>query len=926
MIILGHSYYKRFYRLVAAAVAVMTAILTGSLVLGDSVRESLVERVYERLGNTETIIFAGNGFLEHSVLDGKRLTDAKGYLLVDGFVSVDGKMIPVTVWGTDSDGIDKGEITVNEQFANTVMDNGMVVLHLPSNNLVGTGSLFVSKNYATQLRLRIKGIKGKQEGGNILLRHEQMRPLNVFINRRDLAEALEIGDKINVILSPTRISSNDFKNVWMPRHSGLHLTDSIVSVDRLFLPQSVVNNLNPSARFLAYFVNSIGNIPYSFVTATSLLNADETILSDYTAERLNAQIGDTVTMDYYVSHGALKHLETRTHRFRVKEIVPISFFQQQSKLITADFPGLSGVSKCTDWESDLPIDMSRISKEDEAYWEHFRQLPKALVSYDAMVADWSGPFGVATKAVVRHEQLNNLSYSDFGVSIVHPREDAILAAQNGTDFGSLFLALGIFIMIAAILLMQSPLSEMYQLRYKEIQLYSMLGFSNSQIFKMLFIEALPVVLTAAPVGVMFGFAYASLILWLLAGPWSGATHTDGFNLYLNLLTVIISFFIALILAIVVLSLVVRRAFRQNRQKSSKPQNTSFLRASLYYYRHQHRLSFWTIALGIFVVFSVGLNRPDFSHSSQKATGGYQFYGECRFPIQYDMNTTTGRHHLHLDGIPVNNHFLQIPKHTENEASCLNLNKVEMPSVLGMSLKDMVCFGIDTLSMKKLDVVPVAIDEESLLWSMMKEVGDTIVYHTGNGTIVPAVIAASYPTGIFHGNAIMPIDYYQKLWPDEMGTRVLLGNTSDITIPLSDYGITVMPTSDRLRLFFEVTDAYLSIFMSLGGLGMLLGLVSLMIVIRKNLAARREEIHIYRSLGYPKATIVRHLRKEQAIIPLLAILAGAICSLFSIITNVGGAGRTTWYTAISLFIFILLTVMVIIHLSINSKTIQQCETN
>ena len=57
--------------------------------------------------------------------------------------------------------------------------------------------------------------------------------------------------------------------------------------------------------------------------------------------------------------------------------------------------------------------------------------------------------------------------------------------------------------------------------------------------------------------------------------------------------------------------------------------------------------------------------------------------------------------------------------------------------------------------------------------MMKKVGDTLSYHASDGRKVNVVIAAEYPTGIFHGNAIMPIDCFRQLWPDEMGSRVVL---------------------------------------------------------------------------------------------------------------------------------------------------------
>ena len=995
----SRSYYKKFYRLVAVAIAVMTAVLTGSLVLGDSVRGSLMERVSERLGNSETIIQTGTGFLSDSILNNEILSDAKGYLLSEGFISSEGKMIPVMVWGTDNDSLNYDEATLNPQLSTLISNPSTltpnpIILHLPSNNLVGSGSLFISQSHATQLRLTVKGIKSAQDGGNILLHNEQVRPLNVFINRQQLAEALGVKGKVNVILSPNNITSDTFYGVWRPEDSGLQFnSDSIVGIDRVFLPHSVVETLNPSTRYLAYFVNSLGTIPYSFVTATDRLKGNETILTDYAAQRMNAHVGDSVTMEYYVSQGGLKKLLTRSHRFRVSGIVPINEFQKQADMITADFPGLSGVKRCTDWNSDLPIDMSRITKADEDYWTAYRQTPKALVSLDAVGKDWIGSYGVATKVMCDTARMKLLTPQSFGIAVVHPRIAAFDAAQNGTDFGTLFLALGFFIIVAAILLMQNPLSEMYQLRRPEIQLLNALGFSKRQVFRRLFSEAVPVVLVSAPIGVLLGYAYAAVILQLLAGPWSGVVHTDGFAIHANIMTVVLSFILSVILAFVVLALTVRgsqkskgesqkakvkgqRSKVEGQSRDFKLSIIDYQLSIIKYFRHQHRLSFITLALGVLTVFAVGVNRPDFSHSSESATGGYQYYGESRIPLHYDLNTAAGRHHLHLDNLPSNLRFLQLPKHTEDEASCMNLNHVENPSVFGMSLEDMKSFGINISEVEgvkyKVDsvkwnckadelankeeskcTIPIVVDSEALLWSMMKKVGDTLTYHASDGRKVNVVIAAEYPTGIFHGNAIMPLDCFRQLWPDEMGSRVVLVkeegqkskgesqrskvessnpsplNTklstlnSTLTTSLSDYGFTLIPSVERLLHFFEVTDTYLRIFLSLGLLGLMLGLVSLLIVIRKNLVARSEEIRLYHALGFPTGTIVRMFRCEQLIVPLLAILTGAgVCLLISVLLP-------TFSFSLSTFLLCLLPIIVftciIIYISITTKTIRQCET-
>jgi putative ABC transport system permease protein len=258
----------------------------------------------------------------------------------------------------------------------------------------------------------------------------------------------------------------------------------------------------------------------------------------------------------------------------------------------------------------------------------------------------------------------------------------------------------------------------------------------------------------------------------------------------------------------------------------------------------------------------------------------------------------------------------------------------------MNTGDMGHFGIDTTRFRNHAVPSVAIDDEALLWSMMKKAGDTLAYTSTDGREMKVVIATSYPTGVLHGHAIMPMEQFRSIWPGETGSKVILVRTGDeshvtkddgsesmavatlLSSALGDYGMTVTSTADRLRRFFEVTDAYLSIFMSLGGIGLLLGLASLFIVIRKNMAARREETRLYKTLGFSTASIVGMFRREQSIVPLYAILTGTTGSLISISANARGVPPSIWLFALALLLLLIFTTMVIIQISINKKTIQK----
>ena len=1011
----SRKHYRRFYRLVSLAVILMTAVLTGSLLLGDSVRGTLVQRVGERLGKTETIITSGTGFMSDALLQHPSLNEPQGYLLMDGFVAIDKKLLPVYVWGTDADSISPGEVVINEPLHAKLGGMENLVLHLPSHNMVPSGSLFVTKSYATQMRAHVAGMKSMEEGGNLLLRNEQTLPLNVFVNRKELAEIMELEGKINLICSEEIISEKQLDACWTPALSGIHLTDSSLTADGIFIPNEIMEKLAAPAQadsssfmlhsscYFSYLVNDIVNgldtIPYSFVTAVSEwqgepLDGRDMILSDYAAKRLHVSEGDSIDMSYYVAKD-LKNLETQGQTFRVKRIVPLADFMRD-RLLIAEFPGLSHVEKCTDWDSDLPIEMERVKKEDEDFWHAYHQTPKAIVSYEAVRSDWSNAFGSATALRFTSKPDIKLTPHDAGMQVIHPRAQGLQGATGGVDFASLFLSLGFFIILSAILLMKNPLVEMFTQRRDEIALYRQMGFADTTIFRILYREAFTTMLCASPWGILAGLLYSGLTLWLLGNVWSGATHTEGFTLHILPLTLIVGWFVALLICATVLWRVIAKPSKLggwgSPPRSAMPLGSSknlggivaivgiltiiliavnfiflhnmvqfivcgllwilswglFLR--LYILRHQsgemsrtqmmwqsiraslrqHLLAYWALALGVFTVFAVGLNRPDFSQATE-TTGGYQYYIDSRVPIQYDLNNPAVRQKLSLESLPDSTWFLGFLRHTQDEASCLNLNQVSTPTILAPLLEGKP-YSPQFLPQFREDERGLYIDQESLTWSLKKSVGDTLYYQDYRGETVPVVIAGTYPTGIFHGNAIMSAESFRRLWPKKSGVEVLLMKSSrpdeaveTFSTAMNEYGLNIQTIDERILMFFEVTETYLLIFLTLGGLGLLLGIFSLIIIVRKNLTAQTATIRQYRAMGFGDRLIQDLLLRENLLVPLYAVAVGATGSVISISANISGAGPMTLLLALAVLVVICLLLYYGIKFIINQNIHQIKQT-
>ncbi len=978
-------HYRRHYRLIAIAVCVATAVVVGSLMVGHSVRQTLLQRVDERLGKTESVVVCRQSFLSSEVLNSPLWEKApQGMLLMNGFVSVEGRLIPVVVWGVDSAQVKRGKASVNTTLAEEMGATKELTLRLPHRGLVPSGSLFVSDEYTTSLRLECASIRSAEEGGNLSLKNEQVLPMNIFVCRNELVEAMGMEDDVvNILLSDVPIEETQWAQVWEPRFSGVKVTDRgdtfELTTSRLFLEDAVVEALltrHPDGNPLcSYLANSIAtaktDIPYSFVTAVkeqegNSLQDDEMLLSDYAARRLDVKVGDEVDVSYYVSHD-LKHLQTDSVKLRVAGIVPISRWVADSTL-SAQFPGMTGVQRCSDWNSDLPLDMSRIQDEDERYWEMYRSVPKALLPYRLMSERWKNAYGTTT-AIRFHEKpdLSVLQPSMFGIQLLSPRSAGLAAASKSIDFSSLFLALGFFIILSAILLMVNPLSEMYEERKSEFRLLQALGFKQIRIQRMLFREAMPVVVGASLLGVLVGLAYTSLILWLLGSVWSGVTGTNGFHLYINW-TLALAFALSLALALIAPLLLLRGEGKNHPdghssprggwegaflfslftllltlsnllwfhsllcfvvigllllivgalwgecylQRKGNPQKGGFslqqqTLGPILFFNKQALYSYFALSAGVFIVLCVGLNRQSFSDASRirQMTGSYDLWCQSSVPIYHDMNTQEGRKKLGLTDLPDDVEVLQTLLYEADDASCLNLNRVEMPSVLGIPTSSPFISSENGL----------CIDEESLLWSMGKQVGDTINYKDGQGNATPLIIAESLPTGIFQGYALMNRERFLEIWPENRGTTLFLVKTKDgereqvaqvLSQALNEYGVRVMTTGQRMAQFGELVNTYLSIFLTLGGIGMLIGIFSFIIVVRKNLLQRMNDLQLYQALGYSRERLESQLYRENIIVPLFAIGVGAVAAVISVIDRLSNASLSVWATAIFFtFLFVAL---------------------
>ena len=359
-------------------------------------------------------------------------------------------------------------------------------------------------------------------------------------------------------------------------------------------------------------------------------------------------------------------------------------------------------------------------------------------------------------------------------------------------------------------------------------------------------------------------------------------------------------------------------------------------ASLFYTKKSALLSFITLASGVFIVFAVGLNRRSFADSSQMrtATGGFSLWCETIVPVYHNINTPEGRAKLALKDLPIETQVMQLLKYNADDASCLNLNKVETPNVLGVDMDQLeryefrINWGTDAINRVCTDfppappIYPALVDETVLTWSLGKKLGDTIEYMGENGEAVTLQLAGTIQNSIFQGYLLIDKAIFSQIWSQISGSEVMLFKVPDdevartqalISQALNNYGVRVMTTGERMKMFYSVTDAYLTIFLTLGGLGLLLGIFSFVIVVRKNLVARMKETSCYGSLGFDQKHMEKLLYQENILIPLCALATGAAGAFLGVGIDFGHVGvRIVGLVLLFLILFVFCVALFVKH--------------
>jgi putative ABC transport system permease protein len=551
-------YYWRTNLAVILGVATAVAVLSGALLVGDSVRLSLRGLVLSRLGKTEAFVTSAQFFREQLASEAAA---AAPLIVMQGVVTneKDGRRASkVAVYGVDDRFFQFNAYSQSPPSGNEarltpalarelgVQKGGTVLLRIEKPSAIPRESIQGHKEDSG----RTIRLTTTDDAPEFALQPSQGDVSAIYVSLRRLQRDLAQQSRVNTLLLPSaafpkdKITLDDLGIRIRTLPGGLSIeTASAVMSDALVaaVNKAAGGNAQP---VLSYVANSIRigdrEVPYSIVTGIGNdLPADGIALDDWAAKDLNAKPGDDVTLDYYYWEPS-GSLITRTTKFKLTKILPMTGFAVDRDL-TPEYPGITEAKTIGDWDPPFPVDLKKVRPRDEDYWKKYRTAPKAFISLETAQKLWGSRFGNVTSVRIEGSDASafaqklraNIDPQALGIAIVEPRAQALKQAEGSTDFGEYFTYFSFFLVVSALLLTGLFFQLGIGQRLREIGTLRAVGFAASKIRRLFIAEGLVLSIAGVVAGSIGAVAYAAFLLYGLKTWWRGAVGTGLLTLHVS---------------------------------------------------------------------------------------------------------------------------------------------------------------------------------------------------------------------------------------------------------------------------------------------------------------------------------------------------------------------------------------------------------
>jgi len=338
-------------------------------------------------------------------------------------------------------------------------------------------------------------------------------------------------------------------------------------------------------------------------------------------------------------------------------------------------------------------------------------------------------------------------------------------------------------------------------------------------------------------------------------------------------------------------------------------------------RGRSLLTIWLFAWASFIIIAAAANHRDYSAASlgrDSGAGGFALRATSSVPVPFDFGTPGGRAKLGFakedeaafEGVRV----VSMPMTGGDDISCASLSKPAAPRVLGVpeAMIERGGFDVDSpvrggnawalLDGGGPDEVPAFGDADSVRWALHSGLGGTIEVPRDGAPAARLRIAGLLRRSIFAGELLISEANFRRLFPREAQPRCFLietppgaeESTAFLLRNLGDMGLEVASTRELLDAVAGVQNLYISTFVALGGLGVLLGTFGLVAVLLRSAFERRSEFALMLAVGLGRGWIARLLVLEHAGLLAAGLACGTTAALLAVAPQIVSAStRVDW---------------------------------
>lgn len=633
-------------------------------------------------------------------------------------------------------------------------------------------------------------------------------------------------------------------------------------------------------------------------------------VNDWEAADLQADAGSKIELTLLVPDAG-GSVGRKTFASTVSGVTPTD---STWRILVPDIAGMTDSVSLSDWKMPFPIDFARLTPRDEAYWKRYRATPKVFADRAMVRSAWQSPNPV-TSIVVSGGDLGTfptalgqeLNPADSGIALVRVRENAIKASRGSSDLAGLLLGLSSFLILASLGLAGSLLHLNLKSRTREFEIMTTLGLPRWVIARCVLAEIGMVSFAGAIIGIPVGALIAELSLRMFAAWMPPEASLGHVNLVFTWPDAAAGVSLGIGCAVTAVALYIWRlpsAHRASRLRSPKPPKVPVTSGARFLLRsiatRPYRFLSVTLVVGAGTAV-LGIAAGSFNSNVALDSSGFTLQAETSLPVAIDWSTAEGRRKIRFD--PQDEAAFRDVKvvsmlHSSGDnVSCLNPAKPVVPRIAAVDRRwiespPFAAAGIGGRNAWPLlegssgsaGSIPAVGDADTLDWILESGVGGKLHFTAATGSIRDLEFVGATHGTFLSGDLLVSKAGFQSLYPNIQAPTLFLVKTPPAKIAevraailrnLADYGVSVRETKSILASVRGVVNAYVSIFLVFGLLGILLGVGGTSLAAVRNAMERRSEYALMLAVGLPTRAVRYWLIAETHLAVVLGALVGCL---------------------------------------------------